>query len=200
MEQIRKIAKTINRYFGVIKFITIALTILVTLAFLWILFALNETILLNSILSSFSLSWLSIQFDSSLFSSIMSMKLFLILTLIMVYIDVLMFIQLIKIIRNILNIMIEETIFKNEMANQLMDLCQLSFFYGAYTNFSSFIIYRFYLDHSNLMTLLDSGNISSASASFVFDFNFIIISGIIYLLAYVFKYGAELQQLSDETL
>lgn len=199
MEQIRKIAKTINQYFGIIKFITITITILFTFVVLWILFALDETILLSGNLS-FSLSWLSLHFDSSLFPNLITMKIFLILTLVMLYIDVLIFIQLIKIIRNILNVMIEETVFKIEMANQLMNLCQLSFFYGVFENISSFIIYRFYIDHTNLITLLESGNISNASASFVFDINFIIISGIIYLLAYVFKYGAELQQLSDETL
>lgn len=200
MEQIRKIAKTINQYFGFLKFITIALTILLTLAVIWIIFMLNETSMLFNVISTISLSWITMDFNSSLFPNLLSMKIFFILSLIIFYIAVLIFIELIKIIRNILNNMIEETIFKNEMANQIMDLSKLFFIYGIYNNIASFIIYRFYLDYTNLKTLLLAGNVSNVTTKFTFDFNFILLSAVIYLLSYIFRYGAQLQQLSDETL
>ena len=87
-----------------------------------------------------------------------------------------------------------------KMANQIMDLSKLFFIYGIYNNISAFIIYPFYLDYTNLKTLLLAGNVLNVTSTFTFDFNFILLSAVIYLLSYIFRYGAQLQQLSDETL
>ena len=52
----------------------------------------------------------------------------------------------------------------------------------------------------DLHLLLLSERIPRVEFEFVFDFSFLLVSGILLLLSYVFRYGEQLQQLSDETL
>lgn len=52
-------------------------------------------------------------------------------------------------------------------------------------------------DLSNVMI---NDQITHISITNVFDLSFLFIAGILLLLSYVFRYGEELQQLSDETL
>lgn len=52
----------------------------------------------------------------------------------------------------------------------------------------------------DLNLLLLSEKVPHVEFHFDFDFSFLLVSGILLLLSYVFRYGEELQQLSDETL
>lgn len=52
----------------------------------------------------------------------------------------------------------------------------------------------------DLHLLLLSEKIPHAEFHFTFDLSFLLISGFLLLLSYVFRYGEQLQQLSDETL
>ncbi len=52
----------------------------------------------------------------------------------------------------------------------------------------------------DLHLLLLSEKIPHADFHFTFDLSFLFIAGILLLLSYVFQYGEQLQQLSDETL
>ena len=52
----------------------------------------------------------------------------------------------------------------------------------------------------DLPNLLLSDKITEVDFFFVFDFSFLLLVGILLLLSYIFRYGEELQRLSDETL
>lgn len=52
----------------------------------------------------------------------------------------------------------------------------------------------------DLHLLLLSEKVPHVDFQFTFDLSFLLVSGILLLLSYVFRYGEELQQLSDETL
>lgn len=52
----------------------------------------------------------------------------------------------------------------------------------------------------DLHILLLSEKIPHVDFFFIFDLSFLLVSGILLLLSYVFRYGEQLQQLSDETL
>ena len=52
----------------------------------------------------------------------------------------------------------------------------------------------------DLANVMVNNQITHISITNVFDFSFLFIAGILLLLSYVFRYGEELQQLSDETL
>lgn len=52
----------------------------------------------------------------------------------------------------------------------------------------------------NLFDLMLSDKILAIRVQYTFDLSFLLTAAVIYLLSYVFAYGEQLQQLSDETL
>lgn len=198
MDQIKKISKYLNRYFGVIKFINIAVIVIAIIISLFILFMDSDGELFS--ITTLTMNWLSIEFSESIFPDYINSKIYFIILLIGACISVVIFLKLISNIRNILNDLIDGNIFKESMVNHIVDLSIISFTYGMFTNIFEFLDYRFFIDYSNLITLLENGTIVNTEISYTFDFSFIVLSAIIYLLSYIFKYGVELQQLSDETL
>ena len=58
------------------------------------------------------------------------------------------------------------------------------------------IIYNMY----HVSELFRPEKIAEVEMSFKMDWKFMIVASVIFLMSYIFKYGAELQKLSDETL
>ncbi len=106
----------------------------------------------------------------------------------------------VKTIRAILAPMKEGKPFASETSKNLRKLGWLSLILGvavqvmeAVSLYSLFIV-------QNMDTLLISDKITHVDVNVSFDPSFLIIPAVFFLLAYVFKYGEQLQNLSDETL
>ena len=198
MDQIKKISKYLNRYFGVINFLNLAIMTISVIVSIFILFIASDNEIF--MITSLSLNWLTLEFSESIFSNVISAKIYFVLLFLGACITLIIFLKLISSVRNILNEFVDGNIFKENMANHIMELSILSFTYGMFINVFNFINYRFIIDHSNFISLLESGKIINTQLSYTFDLSFIVLSAIIYLLSYIFRYGIELQQLSDETL
>jgi len=103
-------------------------------------------------------------------------------------------------IREILNPMKEEKPFDTIVSTNLKKLARLSINLGILGNIiilSEQIMTVFVYD---LPGLLVSEKITHVGGMFQVDLTFLIYWAILLLLSYVFRYGEELQQLSDETL
>ena len=103
-------------------------------------------------------------------------------------------------IREILNPMKEEKPFDAIVSTNLKKLARLSINLGIFYNIiilSEQIMTVFVYD---LPGLLISDKITHVGGMFQVDLTFLIYWAILLLLSYVFRYGEELQQLSDETL
>ena len=103
-------------------------------------------------------------------------------------------------IREILNPMKEEKPFDSIVSTNLKKLAKLSIHLGILGNIiilSEQILTVFVYD---LPGLLISEKITHVGGMFQVDLTFLIYWAILLLLSYVFRYGEELQQLSDETL
>ena len=90
--------------------------------------------------------------------------------------------------------------FHDAVSTNLKKLAVLSLILGAVYNcigLSEVLISTFAYD---LPGLLISEKIPHVSINFTIDISFLIVSGILLLLSYIFRYGSELQHLSDETL
>ena len=106
----------------------------------------------------------------------------------------------IEYIRNILQPMTEEKPFDNSASIHLRKLAKLSIRIGILWNIiilSETIVSIFVYD---LPGLLLSEKITHIESSIQVDLSFLIYWAILTLLSYVFQYGQQLQQLSDETL
>ena len=103
-------------------------------------------------------------------------------------------------IREILHPMKEEKPFDSIVSTNLKKLARLSINLGIFYNIiilSEQIMTVFVYD---LPGLLISDKITHVGGMFQVDLTFLIYWAILLLLSYVFRYGEELQQLSDETL
>ena len=103
-------------------------------------------------------------------------------------------------VREILHPMTEEKPFDSIVSTNLKKLARLSINLGILANIiilSEQIITVFVYD---LPGLLISEKITHVSGMFHVDLTFLIYWAILLLLSYVFRYGEQLQQLSDETL
>ena len=103
-------------------------------------------------------------------------------------------------IREILHPMKEEKPFDAIVSTNLKKLAKLSINLGIFYNIiilSEQIMMVFVYD---LPGLLISEKITHIGGMFNLDLTFVIYWAILTLLSYVFRYGEELQQLSDETL
>ena len=103
-------------------------------------------------------------------------------------------------IRQILHPMAEEKPFDSIVSTNLSKLANLSIHLGLLVNIIKLaeqIIAAFVYD---LPGLLISDKITRVGVMFEVDLTFLIYWAILLLLSYVFQYGEELQQLSDETL
>ena len=103
-------------------------------------------------------------------------------------------------IREILNPMKEEKPFDSIVSTNLKKLANLSIHLGILYNviiLAEQIIAVFVYD---LPGLLISDKITHISGMFNVDLTFVVYWAILLLLSYVFRYGEDLQQLSDETL
>lgn len=103
-------------------------------------------------------------------------------------------------IREILKPMIEEKPFDSIVSTNLKKLARLSINLGILANIiilTDQIMTVFFFD---LPALLVGEKITYVSGVFDVELSFLICWAILMLLSYVFQYGEQLQQLSDETL
>ena len=103
-------------------------------------------------------------------------------------------------IREILQPMTRNEPFNTIVSTNLKKLGKLSIALGIGVNLVQLVdqlILVFVLD---LPSLLIGEKIVHVNGTFTFDLSFLAITAILFLLSYVFHYGEELQQLSDETL
>lgn len=106
----------------------------------------------------------------------------------------------VKAVRNILAPMKNGEPFHNTVSVNLNRLARYVCSLGIGLNLQEIISNIALTKAYDLPNLLLSEKVSQVEFMFVFDFGFLVISAVLLLLSYIFRYGEELQQLSDETL
>lgn len=107
---------------------------------------------------------------------------------------------MIRFIRNILKPIIAEEPFHATLAVHLKRLAWLVVGAGLVDELYEFISYQFTVRYVDLKTLFINDSITAITLNYTFNTDFIVFAIVLFLLSLVFKYGQELQQLSDETL
>lgn len=90
--------------------------------------------------------------------------------------------------------------FHENAGSALKKLALLVLILGVLLNISDLLNYLLVKHYYGLSEVFLSEKILSATPKHEFDFSFLLISGVILLLSYIFRHGQELQQLSDETV
>ncbi len=105
-----------------------------------------------------------------------------------------------KIAKDILRPMREGNPFTVSVSKKIRSLARLELIGGILTIVLQSISSCQMASDLDVLALFREGVVDHIRITSSFDVNFIFIAFILYLLSYVFKYGEELQQLSDETL
>lgn len=103
-------------------------------------------------------------------------------------------------IRGILELMIEGTPFHEHIVYYIKRLGWLTIAGGIINIFAGFVVQGNFLPKYDLASLFLSEQITKVTTTYSADVSFIVYAIVLFLLAEVFRYGMQLQQLSDETL
>lgn len=106
----------------------------------------------------------------------------------------------IRIVRNILEPMSKGKPFSDTVSKNLHKLAVVSLLAGAFYEISLMLHMTLTYNSFHLEKMFNSELVSSFTLKYNINFWFILVFVILQLMSYVFKYGEELQQLSDETL
>lgn len=103
-------------------------------------------------------------------------------------------------IRGILELMIQGTPFHENIVYYIKRLGWLTIAGGIINIFAEFVVQGNFLPQYDLAALFLSEQITKVTTTYTADLSFLVYAIVLFLLAEVFHYGMELQQLSDETL
>ncbi len=103
-------------------------------------------------------------------------------------------------VRKIMVPMMEGNPFDRSISDYLKKLSFLTLIYGIVGNIGSAITTFMKMNHYQLERLVDGKQILSITPEYQLELGFLVVFFVFLLASYIFRYGAELQQLSDETL
>jgi uncharacterized membrane protein len=203
MKKLSTTAKTLDKILNIVYavFGAFAIAAIVVVAMAGISYALNwETESLLTSFASFDIGFLEIEVAQDFIPNSGIVLMQAIVILIGACAAIVLARKGIIYIRQILKPMAEEKPFDSIVSTNLRKLAKLSVFLGILCNIvilaEQFILVFSY----DLRGLLLSDKIPAVDFSFEIDLSFLLSWGILMLLSYVFQYGEQLQQLSDETV
>ena len=103
-------------------------------------------------------------------------------------------------VRKIMVPMMEGNPFDHSVSDYLKKLGLLTLLYGIVGNIGAAMITSMKMNHYQLERLVDGKNILAVIPDYRLELGFLIVFFVFLLASYIFRYGAELKQLSDETL
>lgn len=203
MKKLSTTAKTLDKILNIVYavFGAFAIAAIVVVAMAGISYALNwETESLLTSFASFDIGFLEIEVAQDFIPDSWIVLMQAIVILIGACAAIVLARKGIVYIRQILKPMAEEKPFDSIVSTNLRKLAKLSVFLGILCNIvilaEQFILVFSY----DLRGLLLSDKIPAVDFNFEIDLSFLLSWGILMLLSYVFQYGEQLQQLSDETV
>lgn len=107
---------------------------------------------------------------------------------------------MIRILQKLITPMKDGNIFHPAVAQNIKNLAIYVLAGGFLTEIINFVGSILLLSVYDISSLLNTDTVINHSVSFEMNGDFVVYAGILYLLSYVFKYGAELQTQVDETL
>lgn len=154
----------------------------------------------NTLFGSIRIDYLKLIFndDAALHKDKMSMWLPLILLITAIFIFIIY--KSIQTIESICTITIDHTPFDVRVSNHIKNLAKYILVGGIVFNILEVCRVLYFKQILNFDLLFNTKYVTQIKFDIRIEFSFLIFAALIYLLSYIFRYGQELQQLSDETL
>lgn len=154
----------------------------------------------NTLFGSIRIDFLQLIFkdDTALHKDSMSMWLPLILLIIAILIFIIY--KSIQTIESICKIAMDHTPFDVRVANHIKNLAKYILAGGIAFNILEVCRIMYFKQIINFNLLFNTKYVTQINFDIRLHLSFLVFAALIYLLSYIFRYGQELQQLSDETL
>lgn len=154
----------------------------------------------NTLFGSIRIDYLKLIFndDAALHKDKMSMWLPLILLITAIFIFIIY--KSIQTIESICTITIDHTPFDVRVTNHIKKLAKYILAGGIVFNILEVCRVLYFKQILNFDLLFNTKYVTQINFDIRLHLSFLIFAALIYLLSYIFRYGRELQQLSDETL
>ncbi len=203
MKKMKSTAKKLNTFFRILQTATsvCAVVCLVGLAVIGAAFLFDlDPDMIGSGYNALDLGFLSLALAPEFAPDTDSVLLFTAFTLAAGSVMLLVCRELVKSIRRILTPMAEGLPFHSDVSSNLKKMGLQYLVLGILFNATQVLMQVFLVNTYDLTGIFVSEKITHVTVGFTFDLSFLVFGAILFLLAYVFQYGAQLQQLSDETL
>ncbi len=206
MDPIRKTARTLDAFFRIAYRITIAANILVSIPLVIVLFLCVSSPELLELISVGLVQ--KLHFGSASFTLAPEVTagaagtgtFYLVAGLTIGVVGIALFVLTIRCIRRILAPMKEGLPFAREVAENFRKLGWLAIAGGVLDLILELALDGAVLRAYDMGELFLSEKITAVNISYTLDFTFVLLALILFGFSYIFRYGQELQQLSDETL
>lgn len=154
----------------------------------------------NTLFGNIRIDYLQLIFkdDAALHKDSMSMWLPLILLITAIFIFIIY--KSIQTIESICTITMDHTPFDVRVADHIKNLAKYILVSGIVFNILEVCRVMYFKQIINFDLLFNSKYVTQIKFDIRFELSFLVFAALIYLLSYIFRYGQELQQLSDETL
>lgn len=201
MNKLQKYAKGLDVFFKIVYRISIVAIVIsfIAIFFMWYLY-LGDPDIAELFRTDLNFGMISFRLADSVTPADNFGFLFLALGSLVGTAEIVVFCMIFHTIRSILAPLKEGTPFHEDIVYDLDKLGWLTIANGIVNNAGKLIISGNLLPGYDLGELFLSDKITRVSTSYSFDLTFLIYAVILFLLACIFRYGGELQQLSDETL
>ena len=204
MEKLKKTAGALDTFFKITYRITIVFNIIgIAIIVLFLLLCLMAPGLFGSITSSMTTQ---LDFGGIRFRLAEGIQqgstgaVYFLGSLILGAAELAVYVLMIRNIRSILAPMKEALPFDAAVAKSFRNLGILTILSGGLKLILEFLVSGSLVRSLDLSALFLSDQITAVTTYYNFDFTFVITALVFFSLSYIFRYGEELQQLSDETL
>ena len=204
MEKLKKTAGTLDTFFKITYRITIVFNIIgIAIIVLFLLLCLMAPGLFGSITSAMTAQ---LDFGGIRFRLAEGIQqgstgaVYFLGSLILGAAELAVYVLMIRNIRSILAPMKEALPFDAAVAKSFRNLGILTILSGGLKLILEYLVSGSLVRSLDLSALFLSDQITAVTTYYNFDFTFVITALVFFSLSYIFRYGEELQQLSDETL
>ena len=177
----------------------VCLISVVLLIGLSLFYAFNKDVY-NTLFGSIRIDFLQLIFkdDSALHKDSMSMWLPLIFLITAIFVFIIY--KAVQTIESICTIAMDHTPFDVRVANHIKNLAKYILAGGIVFNILEVCRVMYFKQIINFDLLFNTKYVTQINFGIRLHLSFLVFAALIYLLSYIFRYGQELQQLSDETL
>ena len=177
----------------------VCLISVVLLIGLSLFYAFNKDVY-NTLFGSIRIDYLQLIFNDDLALNKDKMSMWLPLILLITAIFIFIIYKSIQTIESICTIAMDHTPFDVRVSNHIKKLAKYILAGGIVFNILEVCRVMYFKQIINFDLLFNTKYVTQINFDIRLHLSFLIFSALIYLLSYIFRYGQELQQLSDETL